>query len=409
MIFRTTIDKRKELCSFVLYLVVLFFGFPVLSPSPAHAEGNIHAGRLRIHPFLSVSETFSDNIYFTSTEQQRDSFVTYTPGVRLEFPFGEHIAEAQYFAVANRYRVNEGENTTDHTASGLVNFKFGRLFEAGLSDVFLKGHEPRSSSATGFVETFRTNAASASAIYHLANRSRIEFDFGKTVWDFLQSPFRNRDEDLLSAYLYYRFLPKTSAFVEFDRKKAAYEFSNRNGSLTGKYSDLDNMQDSGQVGITWEISAKSKGTIKGGVVKKSFDSGLLQDYSGSTGSIDIKHEFSSYASLLIVGQRSVNEAKVEGTRYFVTTGALGELSFHVLTKLAVIGRGSYGKDEFSNLLPGNAVIREDRTWTSGGGLKFSIRDWLEIEGDYTHRKRNSNIPANDYNEHSYTLSANAAF
>ena len=145
----------------------------LLAPASALAEGNIHVGQLKIHPYMEMRESFSNNIFFTSTEERRDSYITYIPGVKLEFPFGQHKAEATYYAVATRYRTFEGENTTDHNANGFVDFKFGHLLEAKFSDDFMKGHEPRSSSATGFMEVFRHNTAMAAGIYQLANRSKI--------------------------------------------------------------------------------------------------------------------------------------------------------------------------------------------------------------------------------------------
>ena len=379
------------------FVSILCLCFVIFSPDLVSAQGNIHIGQLRIHPFFSVTDTFSDNIYFTSTDAKRDSYVTYMPGIKLELPRGQHKAEVQYYSLATRYKTFQGEDTTDHTAKGMVNLKLGRLFEARFSDAFVKGHEGRSASATGFVQTFRNNTASASLIYQLMNRSKVEFGFSRSTWDFIQSEseFRNRDENLFSGYLYYRFLPKTSAFIEIDQKKIEYEFSTL----------LDNIVNTHQFGLTWEISENSRGTIKGGLLKKDFESPLLQDYSGSTGSIDFQHRFSRYASLTVLGERTINETKLQNTRYFITTGAYGEFTFRVFSKLAATARGSYGKDEFSDPVP----PREDRTRMGGAALKYSIRDWLEIEGGYSNRKRTSNFPGNDYIEHSYTVSTSAIF
>ena len=54
----------------------ILFIMPVASQAE---EGNIHIGQLRVHPFVSVDETFSDNVFYTATEQKRDTIITYTP------------------------------------------------------------------------------------------------------------------------------------------------------------------------------------------------------------------------------------------------------------------------------------------------------------------------------------------
>jgi hypothetical protein len=388
---------------------ILYSCLMLLSASTARAEANLHIGQLKFDPYLSVSDTFSDNIYFTPENPldppKRDSYMTYTPGIRLRLPFGRDRFEAEYFARATRYDTYKGEDTTDHNASGSLDIKVGRPFGVLVSEHFIKGHEDRSTSATGFIETYRNNTATAALTYHLATRSKIEFDASKSTWDYIQSPFRNRDDYPLSGYLYYRFLPKTSVFVEYDRTKSDYEYSNSAGQAAGLYQDLNNLQQSGQIGLTWEISEKSKGTIKGGVVKKNFESYQIQDYSGATWSVDINHDFSQTASLKLLGLRAPKEANVEGTSYYITTGGFGELSFHILTKLSVVAHGSWGKDTFSNIIPGESVPRIDRTTQSGGGLKYAIGRWGEIGFDYNHRQRHSTIPTYDYDEHSYLVSA----
>ena len=262
--------------------------------------------------------------------------------------------------------------------------------------MFLKGHEARSASATGFIETFRSNVASVGASYQLADRSKLEFVYAKSFWAFLESPFRDRDEDLFSAYLYYRFLPKTSAFLEFDRKNVTFD---------DRSLGLDNRVNSGQLGLTWEMSEKSKGTIKGGRLEKDFESGSLQDFRGWTGSIDFNHEFSDYTSLRLLAERTVNETKLLGSRYYITRGGYGEFSFRLIRHVSAVLRGSYGVDAFSDAIPPDTVVRQDRTLLEGIGLRYTIRDRLIFDAGYDRRVRRSNIPVNGYNEHSYTISA----
>lgn len=368
----------------------------MLLQGTAAAEGNIHAGPLRIYPFLTVSETFSGNIYFSATEEKSDAITTYTPGVGLQLPFGNHEAAAEYFSVISRYNTYSGEDTTDHTASGAVDFRIGSLFGIRISELFSKGHEARSASATGFIETFRNNRLSAGLSYQLADRSKLEFVFGKRTWSFPESSFRDRDEDIFSSRLFYRFLPKTSAFLEFDRANVSFD----DASL-----DLDNEVTSGQIGVTWEMSRKSKGTIKGGRMEKDFESGSAQDFRGWTGSADFKHEFTDHASLKLLAERTVHETKLLGARYYVTEGGSGEFSYRLLRRLSAVLRGSYGVDSFSDPVPPDTVVRQDRTILEGFGLRYSIREWIIIDAGYDRRVRRSNIPVNNYNEHSYTFSA----
>jgi hypothetical protein len=368
--------------------------------SRAHAIGNIRMGQMEIHPYVALQEEFSNNIYTTATDQKRDSVTIITPGIRLQLPMRMHRFEAGYYAVDRRYHTYRGDNTTDHYANGLLDLKFGSFFGLTLSDVYAKSHEPRSMSSTGFIEVFRTNAATASAIYQLAGRSKVQVDYTATSWNFVTSDFRDRDEELVSGYIYYRFLPKTSAFMEYDRKMVDF---------TPATTTLDNAMDTLSLGLTWDIDGSSKGTIKAGRTAKDFESVAEKDFTVWTWSVKVSHNISELTSINIVGLRDVNETNFSGTSYFLTTGAFADLTHKFVSKMAFVVRGSYGTDVYSNAVAPSTTLREDKTSLLGAGLKYFMKDWLEFGADYKKRKRDSNINVNDYRETQYVLSANMAF
>ncbi len=391
---------RRRPCQrgFSAFLRMLVIGLvcALTAAGTAEADGNIHIGQLRIHPFLQVSESFSDNIFSAPSGTIRDSIMTYTPGLKLHYEFGRHQADAEYSSVVSRYRTYKFENTTDHNANGSVDLKLGSFIGLKFSDAFTKGHEGRGYSSTGFIEKFKNNNALVSATYQLADRSKVQFDFGKSVWDFVTSTFRDRDETLLSGYLYYRFLPKTSAFIEVDHNAVVF---------ADPRLDLNNTTISTYTGLRWDITEKSKGSIKAGVAKKDFKSPFEKDYDSWTGAIDLHHAFSDYTNLTLLGQRAAYETTIQGASYVVVTGAYGELSHRFLRKLEATVRTSYATNDFSNPVPPDMIIRTDRTGLNSGGIKYLMRDWLAFGVDYTSRVRHSNIPAANYREHVTMISA----
>ena len=380
-------------------MVVLFLGVCLLADR-ADAIGNIHFGPLEVHPFLSLKEEFTDNVYTTSTDQKSDSITVTMPGVKVQMPFSMHRVEAEYYAIDRRYGTYSGDDTTDHHASGLLDLKFGSFFSLAASGAFDKGHEPRGSSASGFIEIFRKNTGSASATYQLANRSKVQLDYSRTSFNFMDSNFRDRDEALASGYLYYRFLPKTSAFIEYDRKSVDF---------TPASTTLDNSMDTLSFGITWEATARSKGTIKAGRTSKDFNDPSEQDFSDWSWSIDLDHKFTEATSVVLVGQRQINETNYPGIAYFTTTGAYAEFSHRFMSKMAFLLRGSYGRDVYSNPVPPETSTREDKTNMMGTGLKYFMHEWLEFGVDYNKKNRDSNIDVNDYRETLYVLSVSMLF
>jgi hypothetical protein len=80
-----------------------------------------------------------------------------------------------------------------------------------------------------------------------------------------------------------------------------------------------------------------------------------------------------------------------------------------MSKMAFLLRGSYGKDVYSNAVPPETKVREDKTNMVGAGLKYFANDWLNLGADYNKRHRDSNINVNDYGETQYVLSLNMSF
>jgi hypothetical protein len=366
----------------------------------AWAVGNIHIGQTEIHPFLSIKEIFSDNIYYTSTDEKSDSILETTPGVKIQMPMGMHRLLAEYWAIDRRYNTYRGEDTTDHHAKGLLDLKFGSQLSLTASGAFDKGHEPRYMSASGFIEVFRTNIGYGSATYQLTGRSKVQIEYTQTSWNYVTSDFRDRDEGLTSGYFYYRFLPKTWVFVQYDHKAIEY---------TDPTSDLDNTENSALIGLQWEATAKSRGTIRVGRTSKDYKDPAVKDTSNLRWSLDIDHKFSDDSSIVLTGRRQVNEANAVGVANYTTTGLYGEFSFRFLSKTAFLLRGSFSKDVYSNAVPPETVAREDKYSLAGVGLKYFMKDWIDLGADYNKRDRNSNFDVNDYKETQYVLYVKMSF
>jgi hypothetical protein len=288
----------------------------LISAAPTHG---MSYGSLQFDPYASLRETLTDNVFSTPDDRRHDLISALTPGIKLVYPFRTHQIDLDYHAVLTRYKTYSAERTNDHFVNGSVDLKFGSLVGLKLSDIYMKNHEPRSSSSTGFIEKYTNNTAKASLSYQLADRSKVQVDLGKAAWDFQQSSFRDRREDLFSGYVYYRFQPKTSAFVELDRKKA--DFSEADSQ------PLDNTMDSVLLGITWEITKRSQGTVRIGRTWKDYGDASVADYDAWTGSMDIKHRFDESNAVKVTGLRQINETNYQPVpgqlpvRFFVTTGA----------------------------------------------------------------------------------------
>ncbi|MFA7062332.1 MAG: outer membrane beta-barrel protein [Pedobacter sp.] len=360
----------------------------------------IKLGPVEVHPYLSLRETYSDNIYLTPDNKEHDFITSINPGLFLQLPFRRHVVSLGGSTTLNRYAINSSENTTDWSLYGAGDFYFGSRFNLKVSDNYTNSHEPRSQSSTSEIERYQNNTAATSLTYVLADISKVQLDYSRTYLKYRTYGFRSRNEDLVSAYLYYRILPRTSAFVEYEFKNVGFMDST---------STLDNNVHSGLLGVTWELSERSKGTIKGGYLVKNFDlqsQGSIDDF---TASLDISHYFSDYNFMKLAGARTVNESSLQGTRYSVSTGINGEFTHRFLDRISSTIKASYIEERFSDIVPGDLQIRKDRVVQVGAALQYNFRRWLESSLEYYWRNKDSNIDIYDSTENNISLTIKVSF
>jgi len=366
----------------------------VLSQAPAWALPTFPADPfpVKINPFLSIEETFSDNVTYTSSEnKQRDSITTITPGVRLRLPFLSHVAEAVLYGVRNTYKTNTDLNINDSYAALSFDFKLSDPFELRIAGISDHGHESLSSSMTGSQEVYRNNDFAAAAMYQFNEKFKARLDYALSTWRFDTEGFRDRDENGIIGAVFYHVIPKTWLFIEYGGRNIAY---------SDKTLDLDSTVSTLQAGLTWDISSRSKGTIKAGLAQKNFTSSTKTDGTVKVGSADVRHDFSSDTTVVLTAARSLNEPNIQGMDYFISTGGYADLTQRFLQKWAVMVRGAAVQDTY--------FTRTDRTTLGGLGLKYRTKDWLEFAVDYNWRSRHSDMPENDYTEHSAIIKVSAS-
>jgi hypothetical protein len=216
----------------------------------------------------------------------------------------------------------------------------------------------------------------------------MQIDYTKSNWRYLTGHFRDREEDVVAGTVFYRVLSRTSAFIEYGHRKITY---------SDKTLDLDSTAGILQAGLTWDVAARTKGTIKAGLEQKDFKSSARGNVSRMVGSADVRQGFTKDTSLVLAAERSIHEPDIPGSNYFISTGAYAELTHRLVTMLSVAVRGAYVLDDDTS--------RIDRTSIGGICLKYRAKDWLEFSADYNVHVRHSNILGNDYTEHSSIIKA----
>ena len=243
-----------------------------------------------VHPFLAVTEFYTDNVFYSKNDKKSDFATVLSPGIWLTVPgvyeklliadtsilspggfslsrykpetFKRYQTYLFYNADIELYSRETSGNIVNHKLEGLLqyNLRGGLTFE--LIDQFLASHDLRGTGISSELDKFRTNLADFIVTYNLGERFMLRLDYANYFVDYTASrnDFRDRNDNTVSAYLFYLFRPKTSLFYEYEFVDVSY-VDNILSNSAEHHSFL---------GVQWDVTAKSKGSVKAGYGLKDF-------------------------------------------------------------------------------------------------------------------------------------------
>lgn len=374
---------KKLLLSSIAALITIFLNSDVYA---------IRLGLFEVHPFLSLTERYTDNVFNTTDDKQSDFSTVITPGFQVIFPRVKknYHLDLTYQADIERFSKYSSENAENHKAVGKLDLMLPSGIELNFSDEFVRNHDERGVNTYPELDFYKYNKASASVSYILTDRFKIQANYSNflVIYEEDRNSFMDRAENSLAGYVYYRFMPKTSAFVEYEYVVIDFD----------KSSDFDGNEHNIFGGLTWEASEKTKGTVKVGYGIKDFKGSSIESFRGYLMQADMDYNITSRHSLKLRAVRETNETNVYGSDFFITTG----FSLRYLQKFTgkITGKCdlSYGVDSYHGLYE-----REDNTWKFGIGFTYNIQKWLITEADYRYTNRDSSIDYLGYKNNLFSI------
>ncbi|MEA1991115.1 MAG: outer membrane beta-barrel protein [Thermodesulfobacteriota bacterium] len=389
--------KRKYWKIFFSSLVFLaFLSVPFLSFAIKPA-GNIHIGQLDIHPSLSVKEEYNDNIYDDDSGETSSAITTYSPGIAFQLPFQRHLLNMDCRAEFIEPARHQNYQTDNYFANIMLDLDFNRL------NVQIGDNWARDSVAPDSENDIRNdyyqNRFFLDASYKLADRYKIKGFYRNELRDFNSFHKSWQSDPELDDYtknefgfnLFYRFLPLTSALVEY----AYTNINNKDMGLPSTDSDTQRLW----LGLTWEATSKITGEIKGGYTYRDYD-GDIDDFDGFGMKGDIKYQLTSYTTIGLNGFRRpvdtsvTQEEAVYGT-YYVSTGGTLSVNHKLTHKISANAHVSYVNDDYEEEGIYNKK-RDDDRYGIGVGINYQVQDWLGCEASYSYVDNASNVDVEEY-------------
>lgn len=396
---------------------------PFEQSSTAVRLGDILGGKTGyIHPFLSVSGFYTDNLFNREYNREGDFITLITPGIWAVLPasryplisintlntapgglelsrFREKSTSrmqgyAKYQASIFLHDKFDSEDQVNQRAEGFFRYNFRGGLSIDVLDIYELDHDAYGTGTSRTLDKFTSNLVRSTVSYEFTPKTRIEGEYGfySLNYDAPRNAFREREDNSFAGRFFYRFLPKTSALLEYDFIDINY--------------DRDIISDSQEhqvyVGVEWIATIKSRLLAKVGYGVKDFDTSGSQEAENLLAEIQFRHRFTPKSYVDLRASRSVNETDISGTSYTLSQRIQLRYYQRILPKLLASANVFYKRDSYRG--ESTSASRRDDYYSAGVDLKYTFTNWMSLSGGYAFIKRDSNFVAYDYDRNNVYLS-----
>lgn len=383
--------------------------FTTWGKASASDPASVKVGGFDITPLLSLEQIYDTNI-FSQPDGEQESWVTVlTPEVQATADFGTVELLALYQHETGLYESSRDDNYHDNQLDieGIWELNYRNQFE--LEGSYKDGHEDRgtgysqgeAANAIDEPDTFDEYLGGLSYLYG-GERSRVRLKLNVTGFEKNYTNHRDRtegrDREGLrgNALLYWRVGGRTDLVAEVRQNNMNYV--NDPAEVAGQFDTLDSVSNQYLVGVTWEATGKTEGSIKVGHATKAFKDDDREDFSGASWEIGMQWSPKTYSVLSFKTVREDRETNGNGS--FIDSQVYDVDWTHDWSeRVTSILFYRYQDDVYE----GDVLGRQDETARYGFRIDYSFRRWLDVGVSLTEIGKDSTINQFDYDREKIAL------
>lgn len=364
-------------------------------------------------PSVEVKEAWTDNVYRAPEDEKHSWITTVKPGAELRMKTGAHKFKVGANTEAGYYSIDSRNDYVDWAGYAQAQLEANARNRFDLSGKMSHGHDPIGTGGSEGNKVTQDEPDEYSQqdmdIKYIfgADKARGRFILRDIYMDKEYTNNRTSTERLdrtdneVRATGYLRVMPKTTLLLEGREKTINYVKDHENGSLE------DSTESKQFVGVEWDATAKTTGSVRVGHMEKDFvekhgRSIEPDDYDAPTWETSVTWKPLSYSSFILEYNRTPSEAST-GIGFIDRTD----------TKLT-------WKHEWSSVLKSRVFVRDyndeyhgqsriDHVNAFGVGAMYEVNKWLDLKADYIFEDKNSNRDQFDYNANLIVFGARVAF
>jgi hypothetical protein len=276
----------------------------------------------------------------------------------------------------------------------------GNRFSVVAEDQYEFSHLEQEAGVTISDEPNRYNSNLLNVALAYASRNRLAFQVGysnfMTNYDSDLDSVRDRQDNGLSASVSYKLSQRMKLIGEYRYLNIAYDNN----------SELDSSEHFFMGGISWDITAKSKGLLMAGYVVKKFDkfSGSYESFSFEA---QLDHRFTPKTLLLLNAYRKTNETDVIGMDFSLTDGLEVKLQ-HLLTSRLTSSAGLFIINDHYKEGPDFEDSVDSRLYQVNLGLQYAFKRWLKGGIGYAYTTKDSSLSELEYRSNTFYFNITSA-
>lgn len=369
------------------------------------------------HPFLIIQGVYTDNLFATHTNTQEDFITTLAPGIWIAFPANREKLLAidtvttspgglklsrikpeatrryqTYFLYSPEFLFYSDHSSLDHVnhkAEGMFQYNFNSGLSFDVIDIYHDKEDIAGDGLRDRLYRYQDNLLDLIMTY-APHSKKYKFEFDYSNYDIGYKDdllaYRDRTDNSFGISAFYRIKPKTSVFLEYNYSDIAFDDGFR-----------DSVEDRYYAGITWDVTAKTRGTLKLGYMEKDFDSPLLSDQEGFSVELQTQHNLSPKRALQINGYRRFHESDFGDASGFLSTGIDAALLQRFSEKWSGTFDVLYEENEYIG------YDRDDTLFRIGPALRFEPRRWMIFDLGYHYYNNDSNVTVYDYEANQFFI------
>ena len=347
--------------------------------------------------WLGTGVGYDDNLFLLENNARGSGFYVVSPGLRIDARSPNSVIQLVQQYQIGRYWSSHNDDYIDYSTHAVADMAFSQRAFGRVGLDYIKSHDPRGSTDRSISltpDTYKVLAPNATFAFGAPGaQGRFEgyYTFARRRYqnNRATTQFSDRDTQEFGGALYVKAGPKTYLLGEVRRTNIDYKITSPNSADETRV----------YLGVTWEATAATQGTLKFGRLKRDFQS-TLPDEKENSWEGQVIWAPRTYTQFEFLTSRQTNESSGEGT--FILTEAYQLAWNHSWSSYLTTGvTARWQRDEYQGF------DRTDDTRSLGLRVGYKFRPWLTLGAEYTRTNRDSNRN-NDYDRNLYLLTATIA-